>query len=426
MKRQVRELFRSTLTPDRAYRLDQVSQTCCPTRSSTSDIRPALSHDSDSLRQCPMGHFSLTCPFELTNAAFHTSSALLLGYPVPHARYLQSFHGACPVDPWGDYLLNNSAHAASTRHASHDAITHMIATLASSHGVSTSARLQQVPLATPDTMQRGDLVAMSNGLLTAPSGNSVPAKLVLDFILGHTYTSNHSLKRDMLTGLEEAKCRHYSALYHEQGIAFAPLAANSFGQLGQEFLRFLWALADHAARNCIPVPIPVLPHLSAGPQDEADTPAVVRFKRPRGQIFVQSRLHILTAVYEAVTHRVYGRTFHLQNDPQYWDALSSLSAVVSAPDMPVSQVSPAVPQPTQVSVLRSYAAVATYLPRQVPLGPARQQLGFSQLSESQDSSSASAAAPAVPVVGSSTPGAPSPVISPLLPSPSHFSPVPSS
>ena len=227
MKSLLREQFRSTLTPDSAYRLDQVSQTCCPTRSSTSDIRPALSHDSDSLRQCPMGHFSLTCPFELTNAAFHTSSALLLGYPVPHARYLQSLHGACPVDPWGDYLLNNSAHAASTRHASHDDITHIIATLASSHGVSTSARLQQVPCATPDTMQRGDLVAMSNGLLTARSGNAVPAKLVLDFVLGHNYTSNHSLKRHMLTDLEEAKCRHYSPLYHEQGIAFAPLAANS-------------------------------------------------------------------------------------------------------------------------------------------------------------------------------------------------------
>jgi len=100
----------------------------------------------------------------------------------------------------------------------------------------------------------------------------------------------------MLLDLEALKSRHYSHLYHEQSIAFAPLAANSFGQLGPEFLRFLWALADHAARSYIAVPIPVLPLLSAAdPQDDSDTPRIVRFKRLRGQIFVQSRLHVLTA-----------------------------------------------------------------------------------------------------------------------------------
>ena len=176
----------------------------------------------------------------------------------------------------------------------------------------------------------------------------------------------------------------------------------------------------------------MLPHLSAGPQDDADTPAVVCFKRLRGQIFVQSRLHVLTAVYEAVTHRVYGRTFPLKNDPQYWDALSSLSAVASAQDS--SQVSHAVPQPTQVLVPQSYAAVVASLPRQAPLGTARLHLGFSQLSESQDSNLASAASAApspsqaLPAVAgdSSTPGATSPVIPPLLSSPNHLSPVPSS
>ena len=374
MKSKSLQLFRSALPEDSLYRLDQVSQTCCPARSSTSDIRPALSHDSDSLRQCPMGHFSLTCPFELTNAAFHTSSALLFGYPVPHARYLRSLHGASPLDPWGDALLNSSTHAANTRHASHDAITSMIANLASSHGVSTSARLQHVPLAAQDTMQRGDLVAMTSGILSARSHTAVPAKLVLDFVLGHTYTTAHRPKRDMLTALEDLKRRHYTQLYHEQGLAFAPLAANSFGQLGPEFLRFLWALSDHAARSCIPVPLPVLPLLSAvAPPDAQDTPAVLRYKRLRSQIFVQSRLHVLTAVYEAVTHRVYGKTFPLQNDPQYWDALSSLSAFCSGPHLPTaasnapraSQLSSA-SQPS--SVLMSYASAVAALPRQ-PLPP---------------------------------------------------------
>ncbi len=40
--------------------------------------------------------------------------------------------------------------------------------------------------------------------------------------------------------MEDSKCLHYSQKYHEQGYAFAHLAANTFGQLGQEFLRFLW------------------------------------------------------------------------------------------------------------------------------------------------------------------------------------------
>ena len=31
--------------------------------------------------------------------------------------------------------------------------------------------------------------------------------------------------------------------------------------------------------------------------------------RVRGQIFVQARLHLLTAVYEVITNRDYGKTF---------------------------------------------------------------------------------------------------------------------
>ena len=102
-----------------------------------------------------MGHFSLTCPFELSNAAIHTSTALLLGYLVPHARYLQTRSGTPPVDPWADMLLNDSRHAVTTRYASHDAITNIIAMLAASHGVSTSACLRLVPRTDPDTMERG-------------------------------------------------------------------------------------------------------------------------------------------------------------------------------------------------------------------------------------------------------------------------------
>ena len=116
--------------------------------------------------------------------------------------------------------------------------------------------------------------------------------------------------------MERDKNNFYLSKYHEQGLAFAPLATNSFGQLGAEFLRFLlWALADHAARNHYPVPLPVLPILSdSASQDALDSPQVVQFKRFRGQLYVQARLHVLTAVYEAITHRVYVKTFSLQMD----------------------------------------------------------------------------------------------------------------
>ena len=100
MKDKLKAAFVSDLPADDVYRIEQVSLSSCPTRSSTSDINPALSHDSDSLRQCPIGHFSLTCPFELSNAALHTSTAILFGYPVPHARFLQTRHVPYPCDQW--------------------------------------------------------------------------------------------------------------------------------------------------------------------------------------------------------------------------------------------------------------------------------------------------------------------------------------
>ncbi len=53
--------------------------------------------------------------------------------------------------------------------------------------------------------------------------------------------------------------------------------ANSFGQLGPKFLRFLWTLVDHAARNYIPVPLPVLPlPFGADSSEEQDSPQIVR------------------------------------------------------------------------------------------------------------------------------------------------------
>ena len=426
------------LTPADDYRIKQVSQNSCPTRSTTSDIRPALSHDRDSLRHCPMGHFSLTCPFELSNAAIHTTCALLFGYPVPHARYLQTRSGNLPVDPWADLLLNDSRHAGATRHASHDAITNIIALLASGHGVSSTACLRLVPIAEPDTMQRGDLVVTARGVLCDRPNCRCPPNLIMDFTLGHTYTSSHVLKQNTLETMEHDKCEFYTSKYHEQGLAFAPLAANTFGQLGSELLRFLWALADHAARNYVPVPVTVLPVLSAAPSsDDHHSPQVVRFKRLRGQLFVESRLHLLTAVYEAITHRVYGRTSPLQSQAQYWETLSSLSLLWS-PTSPPSSQPPAAPGPSQSVPLVAppialhtafYPGAVAALPTLSHLPPvtAHQSPAFAAPSPPSSPSLqlSSRAGDCSSVDGRSACPRLSPAITPLPVTPPHSSPVPS-
>jgi hypothetical protein len=62
---------------------------------------------------CPMGLFALTCPCELSNQAVLTWSALLFGYPAPHARYLKASEALYhKINLWGDALLNDPSHAA--------------------------------------------------------------------------------------------------------------------------------------------------------------------------------------------------------------------------------------------------------------------------------------------------------------------------
>jgi hypothetical protein len=139
--------------------------------------------------------------------------------------------------------------------------------------------------------------------------------------------------------MEQDKCEFCTSKYHEQGLAFAPLAANTIGQQGSELLRFLWALADHAARNYVPVPVTVLPVLSDAPSSEDhNSPQVVRFKRQRGQLFVVGvPFAPAHRVYEAITHRGYGRASSSQSQAQYWETLSSLSLLWSPQSPPSSQ-----------------------------------------------------------------------------------------
>ena len=126
--------------------------------------------------------------------------------------------------------------------------------------------------------------------------------------------------------MEATKNTFYKQKYHDKGIAFAPLVTNTFGQFGPELLRFLWALADFAARNRVHLPQPILPNRGPAADLEDDT-LIQRFKRLRSRLFLSARLTVLTAVYEGVTERVYGRTFSLRTNPRYWAALRARSAL---------------------------------------------------------------------------------------------------
>ncbi len=69
----------------------------------------------------------------------------------------------------------------------------------------------------------------------------------MNFELGHTYTSSHQFKPQNIATWSITKGSKYLSAYHEAGLPLTPLVSNSLGQLGPDFLRFLWGIADYAA-----------------------------------------------------------------------------------------------------------------------------------------------------------------------------------
>ena len=49
--------------------------------------------------------------------------------------------------------------------------------------------------------------------------------------------------------MEGSKRHKYLEHYQQQRYAFAPMVANSLGQCGPDYLKFLWLTADHAAQT---------------------------------------------------------------------------------------------------------------------------------------------------------------------------------
>jgi hypothetical protein len=163
--------------------------------------------------------------------------------------------------------------------------------------------------------------------------------LVMDYEVGHVYSSTHSFKPNNRLSMESAKRSLYRVSYRDQGFAFAPLVSNSLGQVGPDFLRFLWGLAEHAALNSVHVPLDDLPHLDPAVADVARTD----FKRLRGHLYIQATYKVLAMLFEGVTERVYGRTFALRGlarDPPSFTLAMASSRSLAAPRPSSAALSP--------------------------------------------------------------------------------------
>mgnify|MGYP003347746889 FL=1 len=307
--------------PGAVDRLEAVSAHQMPASDSHSDIRITPTDDQTNyLRHRPTGLFALLCPFELSNPAFVTSAALLLGTPVPHALYLKArtiqYHD---IDAFGDSLLTSAVHAAHTRIQSHDRIANTIAELATQHGIPSTTR--HVPLANHHSHRKADIVTCCGGLVLPDQDLNFgrTTHLVMDFELGHPYTSQHVFKPNNLSTMEATKRNKYVSDYHAQGLAFAPLVSNSFGQFGPDLLRLLWRLADHAAHHHLPSALQAAPVLDPAVNSQLQA----THKRLRGHIYVQSTYRLLAAFFESITEHIYGRTFTLKTLPRNQEIIAA-------------------------------------------------------------------------------------------------------
>ena len=218
---------------DDADRISAVASQSVPMRSTSSDLSPSSESHENSLDQCPMSLFDLTCPFELSDQAFQTCLSICLGVPVPHARFLKATVAQySDIDMWADFLLNNATHASRSRYASHQRLAFCLARLAVRAGLPATATQSAVPFADDDSFRRGDIVTSVAGLNFARASYrfASPTDLITDVTLVHPFDSRHQLSEDTIADAEAKKNRLYKASYHGQGYAFAPLASNSFGQ----------------------------------------------------------------------------------------------------------------------------------------------------------------------------------------------------
>ena len=103
----------------------------------------------------------------------------------------------------------------------------------------------------------------------------------------------------------------------QQRLAFAPMVANTLGQLGPDCLQFPWILADKDAQTQLHPDLESLPNAIIT-QGNNNSPYSIDSQRQRGRKYHDNRLRLLTCLFEAV---IFGATFHLSNSKHYIDSL---------------------------------------------------------------------------------------------------------
>ena len=128
-----------------------------------------------------------------------------------------------------------------------------------------------------------------------------------------SYDSNHKFKTSNIRDTEQRKRCKYADFYQRQGFAFAPMICNTLGECGPDMLHFLWNLVDRSARH----------HFGFHPIEHGQdlmsqsTDHDRDFRKLRGKLFNDYRLRMQTAIFEAITMRVCGRSFALTCSANY-------------------------------------------------------------------------------------------------------------
>ena len=302
--------FLRTLSPQDKLRVKSVAQQTVESTDPRSDVS-FRQLGSVGLTHSPLSLLELRCGKILSDQAFITMAALVLGYPVPHCVFLNSH--LPEHDVFGDYALNNPAWTSAARNDAHNALVVALAAIFSKAGIPSSGRPSDIPRLA-GTQDHGDIVTFSGGL-AAPDprkGFTPRTQLIADVVVNHVRDLKHCFKKYQLSSAQSLKNGHYKDRYRDQGQAFATAAMTTGGQFGPDLLRMLWKAADSAARRSPGMPLSPIQHL--GPQNEDES---LSFKATRGRIFFEYKQTLLRDLFEAVTERIYGCSFALFSDPRY-------------------------------------------------------------------------------------------------------------
>ena len=124
--------------------------------------------------------------------------------------------------------------------------------------------------------------------------------LVLDFSLTHPRSGTSKLhpigawKPDALGHTLKNKDRKHAISYEQGNHAFLSLVADTYGKLSDDFVRFIWMVANAASTNS---------RLSQPPSDQASTEPSDSFAVCRGAFFSRMRVQLGAAIAKAAAAR---------------------------------------------------------------------------------------------------------------------------